>query len=98
MSLDSVASGIKWLYPVDPSYFGIWRIPSIHDWWVTNYLFHWTFLIELMITATAAVVFFKDRHLRNDLKYQFMIWSYRIRPSSKLMAKLVTADRRTNEE
>ena len=43
-------------------------------------------------------VFFKDRELRNDLKYQLMIWYYQVRPSSKLMARLVTADRRTNEE
>lgn len=98
MSLDSFASGIKWLYPFDKSYFGLWRVPSIHDWWVANYLFHWTFLIELVITSTALFVFFKDRELRNDLKYQLMIWSYQIRPSSKLMAKLVIADKRTNQE
>ena len=94
MSLDSVASGIKWLYPIDPSYFGLWRIPSVHAWWVANYLFHWTFLIELVITSTAVLVFYRDRVLRADMKYQLLVWLYRIRPSSKLMDKLVSSDSR----
>jgi len=95
MSLDSVASGIKWLYPIDKSYFGLWRIPSVHDWWVANYLFHWTFFIEMVICSIAGVVFFRDKELRNDLKYQFLVWLYQIRPSSKLMEKLVSTDSRS---
>ena len=95
MSLDSVASGIKWLYPIDKSYFGLWRIPSVYEWWVANYLFHWTFLLELLITSTAAIVFFRDSELRTDLKYQLLIWLYQIRPSAKLMSKLVNTDTRS---
>ena len=95
MSLDSVASGIKWLYPIDKSYFGLWRIPSVYDWWVANYLFHWTFVIEVAICSIAGVVFFRDKELRNDLKYQFLVWLYQIRPSSKLMEKLVSTDSRS---
>lgn len=95
MSLDSVASGIKWLYPIDKSYFGLWRIPSVYDWWVANYLFHWTFAIEVAICSIAGVVFFRDKALRNDLKYQFLVWLYQIRPSSKLMEKLVSTDSRS---
>ena len=95
MSLDSVASGIKWLYPIDKSYFGLWRIPSVHDWWVANYLFHWTFFIEMVICSIAGVVFFRDKELRNDLKYQFLVWLYQIRPSSKLLDKLVSTDSRS---
>ncbi len=95
MSLDSVASGIKWLYPIDKSYYGLWRIPSVYDWWVANYLFHWTFVIEVTICSIAGVVFFPDKALRNDLKYQFLVWLYQIRPSSKLMDKLVSTDSRS---
>ena len=98
MALDSVASGIKWLYPFDQSYFGIWRIPAVHDWWVANYLFHWTFLLELVITISAVVVFVKDRELRNDLKYQLLIWVYQIRPSSNVMNKMIKSDARTNQQ
>lgn len=95
MSLDSVASGIKWLYPIDKSYFGLWRIPSVYDWWVANYLFHWTFVIEVVICSIAGVVFFRDKELRNDLKYQFLVWLYQIRPGSKIMEKLVSTDSRS---
>jgi hypothetical protein len=98
MSLDSVASGIKWLYPLDQSYYGIWRIPSVHDWWVANYLFHWTFLIELIITTTAVIVFIRDKELRNDLKYKLLFWVYKIRPGSRVMDKLVNSDARINQE
>ena len=92
MSLDSVASGIKWLYPINTEYFGLWRIPSVYEWWVANYLFHWTFLLELIISGTAAIIFFKDRLLLLDLKYQVLICCYRVRPSSKLMARLIETE------
>lgn len=98
MSLDSVASGIKWLYPLETGYHGIWRIPAIHDWWVANYLFHWTFLIELVITVTAVVVFYRDRELRCGLKSQLLAWLYRTRPGPGIMARLVEIYRITNKE
>ena len=63
MSLDSVASGIKWLYPFDNAYFGLWRIPARFNWWVANYLFHWTFLLELIIITSAAFTLYRDRRL-----------------------------------
>lgn len=98
MLLDSFASGIKWLYPFDTSYYGIWRIPSVHDWWIANYLFHWTFLVELLISSAAVYVFLRDSELRNDIKYQILIWIYQIWPRSKLMAKLVETDRITSRD
>ena len=98
MILDSIASGIKWLYPVDTSYFGLWRIPSIYHWWVANYLFHWTFLLELLITASAAFLFFRDHALRSDLKYQCLNWLYQIRPGSRLLARLAETDEGPTKE
>ena len=89
MSLDSFASGIRWLYPLTTEYFGLWRITSVYNWWVANYLFHWTFLIELIITSTAAIVAWQDKALQLRFKYQCLIWLYRIRPSSKLMDKMI---------
>ncbi|MGD8926882.1 MAG: metal-dependent hydrolase [Thioalkalispiraceae bacterium] len=98
MTLDSVASGIKWLYPFDNAYFGLWRIPAVHDWWVANYLFHWTFLIELVITTMATLVFIHDSDLRSDMKYQFLIWLYQIRPSTAIMEKLVNSDNHSGQK
>lgn len=96
--LDSFASGIKWLYPFDTSYYGIWRIPSVYNWWVANYLFHWTFLIELLICSAAVYIFYRDRELLRDLKYQILIWICQIRARSRRMQKLVEPDRMTSED
>jgi inner membrane protein len=67
MLLDSVASGILWLYPFDNNYIGLWHIPARYDWWVANYLLHWTFLLELVIVAASVWAFRKDRPLRAAL-------------------------------
>jgi len=93
MMLDSIASGIKWLYPFNTDYHGIWRIPSLYDWWVANYLFHWTFLLELLIIATAAFTFLRDRRLLSDLRYQFLLWMYRLRPDVRLLRRLSKINR-----
>ena len=95
MTLDSIASGIKWLYPFNTDYHGIWRTPPPHHWWVANYLFHWTFILELLITATAAFTFFRDRRLINNIRYQFLVWMYRLRPGVKLLRSLSKINRQS---
>lgn len=59
--LDSVAGGIFWLYPWSDVYVRLMDIPSRYSWWVFNYIFHWTFLLELCIISTATLVFLRDR-------------------------------------
>ncbi len=93
MVLDSIASGIKWLYPFNTDYHGIWRIPAVYDWWVANYLFHWTFILELLICSLAAFIFLRDRSLLNDFKYQFLIIMYQLRPSTRILRGLVKIDK-----
>jgi len=93
MSLDSIASGIKWLYPFNTDYHGIWRIPSVYGWWVANYLFHWTFILELLICSLAAITVLRDRPLLNDIKYQILVWMYQLRPSTRLLRGLLKIDK-----
>ena len=67
MLLDSVTSGIKWLYPFDDRYFGLWRlwlVPAGYDWWVLNYVLHWTFIYELSLVAASLIFVWRDRSLR----------------------------------
>lgn len=59
--LDSVAGGIYWLYPFSDGYYRMFKITSRFDWWVWNYIVHWTFLFELLIIAAAAYVFWEDK-------------------------------------
>lgn len=56
MLLDTVSAGIRWMYPFSPRDFVLFVVPPIYDWWVWNFLFHWTFLIELVIVMLAVYV------------------------------------------
>ena len=70
MLLDSITSGIKWLYPFDNHYHGLWqlwRIPDRYDWWVINYLLHWTFIYELTLLASCLLIVWRDRSLRTNV-------------------------------
>lgn len=53
--LDTVAGGIAWLYPWDLTRFVLAEVPARFDWWVWNFVLHWTFLPEVAIVAWAAL-------------------------------------------
>lgn len=69
--LDSVAGGIYWAYPLIEERFRLFFIPSRFDWWVLNYIFHWTFLMEVTIVTMAAYVFamkkYRDKALQSGV-------------------------------
>lgn len=69
MILDSVAGGIFWLYPVSDTYFRMFTITPRFQWWVLNYIIHWTFLAEIAIVAGALWV------LRNDQSVKVFVRS-----------------------
>ena len=53
--LDTPAGGIAWGWPVSQHRFLLLEIPARFDWWVWNFILHWTFLAELAIVGRAAV-------------------------------------------
>jgi inner membrane protein len=59
--LDIMCGSILWLYPFSGKTFTFVTVPAIHQWWVWNFILHWTFLIEIIITSFAAYVLFKSR-------------------------------------
>jgi inner membrane protein len=61
--LDSVAGGIYWLHPFNNEYYRLFEITARYDWWVWNYIIHWTFLFELLIIAATTYVIWEDRRL-----------------------------------
>lgn len=70
MILDSITSGIKWLYPFDNQYIGMWRwwlVPARYDWWVLNYILHWTFIFETILMSSAAWIAWRDKGLQSAL-------------------------------
>ena len=54
LALDTPTGGILWGWPVSLYRFLLVEIPARFDWWVWNFVLHWTFLIELAITGWAA--------------------------------------------
>lgn len=55
--LDTMAGGILWLYPLVTKYYLLVVVPSVYDWWVMNFIFHWTFAVELLLLVYSLYVF-----------------------------------------
>lgn len=51
--LDSVVGDIRWFYPFSNNSYSLFTVPAQYDWWVKNFICHWTFIIELTIFALA---------------------------------------------
>lgn len=58
--LDTFVGGIKWLYPFSYESIFIANVPAVYDYWVWNFIFHWTFLLEVVILGWAGVTFAKS--------------------------------------
>ena len=52
--LDTMAGGIAWAYPWDQTSFVAVTVPARFDWWVWNFVLHWSFLAEIAILGWAA--------------------------------------------
>lgn len=62
--LDTVVGNMLWLYPFSESLFAFFEVPAIYDFWVYNFIFHWTFLFEILLILWAACLFFKARTVK----------------------------------
>lgn len=56
MLLDSFAAEIYWLKPLSDFHLNAVVVPARYGWWVWNFVFHWSFAVELLICLAAAVV------------------------------------------
>jgi len=54
LSLDTVTGGIAWLYPYRVERFVLVDVSPRFDWWVWNFVLHWSFALEIAILAWAA--------------------------------------------
>lgn len=51
--LDSTAGGIRWLWPASEAEFALSHPPALYQPWYLNFVLHWTFALEVLITAAA---------------------------------------------
>lgn len=61
MILDSMAGYSYWLRPFAEMRLNMVVVPARFDWWVLSFVFHWTFMLELVICALALWVFCRRR-------------------------------------
>jgi inner membrane protein len=70
LMLDSLASKVLWFYPISDSGVGLFHVPSQHEWWVWNYLFHWTFGFEILIVVAAGCLLYYKRNQEASCRTQ----------------------------
>jgi inner membrane protein len=54
LALDTVSGGILWAWPASQHRFLLLDVQARFDWWVWNFVLHWSFLLELAIVGLAA--------------------------------------------
>ena len=59
--LDTIVGKIEWLYPFSNQSIYFFDVPAVYNWWVYNFVFHWTFLFEIGVIIWAIVLFIKSR-------------------------------------
>lgn len=57
MILDSLVGGIWWLAPVVDRSYALFEVPAVTKPWWLNFFIHWSFGVEILICAWAAVVY-----------------------------------------
>ena len=57
--LDAPVGEIMWLWPRKNELFVPIAVPSRHDFWVWNFVLHWSFVFELAVWAIAAALLIK---------------------------------------
>lgn len=67
MILDSIAAPIHWLFPFFDRDFQLIDVPAVYNWWVLNFILHWSFLLEIVICGLAVTVLFHKLKNRNKI-------------------------------
>jgi len=65
--LDTFTGGILWLYPISKQQFLFIDIPAVYNHWITSFVLHWSFAIELAIAAVALAVILKTKNTNGQL-------------------------------
>lgn len=53
MLLDTIVGKIMWGWPFSFQEIVLFEVPAMYDWWVWNFVLHWTFLLECLVVLTA---------------------------------------------
>ena len=56
VALDTIVGRVNWGWPLWDLPVTLVTVPATHDWWVMSFLTHWTFAIEIALTALALTI------------------------------------------
>jgi inner membrane protein len=59
--LDTIVGKIGWFYPFSEQGIYFFDVPAVYNWWVYNFIFHWTFLFEIALIGWAACILIKNK-------------------------------------
>lgn len=59
--LDTIVGKVEWLYPITEKAYSFFEVPAIYDFWVYNFVFHWTFLFEAGVIVWAVVLLVRSK-------------------------------------
>jgi inner membrane protein len=63
--LDTIAGGIRWLWPFSNAEFAMSHVEARHHVWYLNFVLHWTFALELAILAIALWTMWRNNFSRH---------------------------------
>lgn len=63
--LDTPMGGIAWFYPISKTLIYGVTVPARYDWWVWNFVLHWTFLAEVLL-CLGSVYLYWHRHTQKQ--------------------------------
>ncbi len=59
-ALDSIVGGISWLAPFSTVTTTLFTVPATHNFWVWSFVFHWTFLLEIIVIIAATALLIQE--------------------------------------
>ncbi len=59
--LDTIVGKIDWLYPFSEKPIYFFEVPNVYNFWIYNFVFHWTFLFEIAVIIWAIIIFVKTK-------------------------------------
>ncbi len=80
--LDTIVGKIRWLYPFSAQDFFFFHVPARYNWWIWNFVFHWTFLFEIALTLIAVFLFIgniaktQQNPLDRQRRYLSVKWAF----------------------
>jgi len=63
--LDTITERIFWMYPFSEHGFMLIEIPAVYDHWITSFVLHWSFALEIAIVVVAIVLLLRKGHMKD---------------------------------